>query len=342
MPVRRAAPPAAAAPVEYELFDAGDLSAYAAGKSIPEGDYAMEFVVMNYQATNQAGATFGKPRTGVMLYAHPLAGGDPIEQFVSMGTNTRESWAPHPEHGKSLVKIPVNAGGKGVPPTNKSNWHILLETMYQCGLPAGFFKNDFSVLDGIWAHVKPMPEPEERKNFRKNAATGEEQAEEEVKGSGMVPHVTAILPGGRVWVEGEGGFEFQTAPATSAKRTAPVAAPAPAAPAARPAPPRRAVGAAPVAPPPQPPAAEGDGEELIDIAQAAIGDVLVDPTNANGIKRLKLRLAAHSAIKAKYDDQTATDVVNQFLNSEDGWASVLGPIGYRINGAGPQADIVPQ
>lgn len=342
-PVRRTAAPVAAA-VEYELFDAGDLAAYSGGKTIPEGDYALELVVQMNQSTNAAGQAVGKPRVGVQMFAHPLAGGDPIEQFVSFGSKAHESWAPHPDTGKSLVKIPVSAGGKGLPPPKGTNWQLLLESLYQAGLPAGYFKNDFTLLDGIWVHIKPMPEPENRKDMKKNAATGEQGQEEDSgpRGSGMVPTVTAILDGGRVWIEGEGGFDFASAPAPVAAppawRGSPGSGPATPAPVAAP---RRAVAptAAPVVAAAE---VEGDSEELIDIVNNAIGDVLTLPEFIKTApKRLKFRLKVHEMVKAKYDDKTASDVISTYFGSDDSLSAVLSPIGYKISGAGPQADIVP-
>lgn len=336
-PVRRttaAAPPPP--PPEGELLDIFNLSSYAGGKTIPEGDYAVEFIAQEYQSINQSGQAVGKPRVGVMLVCYPRAGGDPIEQFVSLGTKAILSWVPT-STGKGFAK---RAGGPGLPPTNKSNWVLLLDSMVQCGLPVETLKgNDFTALDGVWMHIKPMPEPEERKSFRTQAATGEAGGEDEVRGNGLIPICTEILQGGAPW-EGGGGFDTSApAPTTAAKpiaRRAPAAAPVAAAPAA---PARR--GPVAVAATPAIEEAGDDEESLEAAAQGCIADVLLKDEFKHGLKRMRLRMETHGVANQKYDEVTATEILKTFFSDEKALANILGTIGYVLKGSGPQQEVVP-
>lgn len=350
MPVRRAVQPVAAvAPPPPpsstgEVFDIFDVSQYAVGKMIPEGDYAVEFVVQEHQSIKaETGQAVGKPRLVVMLVAYPLKGGDPYEQPVSFGSKAIASWVPT-ANGKGIQK---RAGGPGLPPTNKSNWMYFLDSMIQSGMPVDALKgNDLSAIDGTWMHIQPVPEPEERKSFRKTAATGEAQEDDEPRGNGLMPACTGFIEGGKPW-EGGGGFGFvqqapaaPAAPARVATRPAPVAArPAAVAPAAAP---RRAPVAVPP-PPPPPQTEEPEGEmTLEDAALEAIGNVLTKPGNAKSLKIMKARMDVHAVATEKFGDQTATDIVNQFFGGNDAnLLNLLGNIDYTISGTGPQREIVP-
>jgi hypothetical protein len=97
-----------------------------------------------------------------------------------------------------------------------------------------------------------------------------------------------------------------------------------------------------VPPPPPPPAAEeGDEETLESAALSCIGDVLLKPEFARGLKRMKLRMEVHGAAVAKYGDETATDILTTYFSDEKALANMLGAIDYKLSGAGPQQDVVP-
>jgi hypothetical protein len=96
--------PVAAPPVEGVNF--GQLAQYAGGFTLPEGDYALEFNVIMHQATDKNGVAKGDARLGVMIDAHPLAGGEVFQQFMSMGSKAAQSFAPNPDTGKGVVAIP--------------------------------------------------------------------------------------------------------------------------------------------------------------------------------------------------------------------------------------------
>lgn len=345
LPRRPLARPAAAAPAQAAMdgINFGSLSIYVAGGGLPEGDYALEFAVRMYQATNQQGVTRGPERLGVMVTAHSLTdpNAEPRDQFYSMGRNAHLSFAPNPDTGKGLVPVP---GGAGTTLNNSTNWHFFLKSLYDCGLPDGVFVNDLSVLDGVWVHITNVPEPEERKGFG-GAQTGE-VAEE--RRAGTIGVVSEILQGGAPW-DGGGGFETAPAPAPAARRAAPARAGAlattarpaarAAAPAARPAARAAAPAARPVArraaaPPPEPEPVEGEvsDDDIIAAAVSGIEAVLSDPTNAKGISRLKLRTGAFKAISESQGDDMAQAVQEMIFVPDDQLNAVLGELGYQLKG----------
>lgn len=330
MPVRRtaaaaAAPVAAAPQVVANLLDILNPSAYSGGFNIPEGDYALELIAQMEPPRKDGTVSRYGNRPGVLVVAHPRAGGDAIEQFLSLGNKAKGSWVPTAD-GKGFAPL---AGGPGNSPNRSANWVVFLDSMLQCDSAIAGLGSSLSVLDGTWVHITPMPEPEDRKGFKSKAATGdggEEEEQQEFKGPRFIPNVTAILEGGKPWLGG-GGF----GPATPAAPAAPAAAPRRAPVAAAP----PVVVAAPVE------ELAGDNEELIDVVNNALAEVLTKPEHLKGLKRMKLRMEVHGLINAKYDAQTATDALNTFFAQDNALLSVLGPIGYKLSAAGPQADVVP-
>lgn len=321
MPPTAARRTAAAAPPPVARAPFGSDAFYAGGFTLPEGDYAMEHNVVMHAGTKQDGTPAGQERLGVMLTAYPVRGGDPIQQFLSMGTKAHESWAPDPETGKGIVPI---AGVTPVSLSNKSNWYYYKKSMEDCGLPEGIFVDDIATLDGIWVHTTQVPEPEERKNF--GAKTGEVQ--EERKGGGKMVVVSAILDDGKPW-EGTGGFDFTQAAAAPAKPA--VRAPAkPAVAAARPAVKAPARVAAPVQ---EEAAPEVDQEALLTAAINGVSDVLSQPANAKGCTKLALRANVFKAISKQADEETGNQVMAEFFSSDEALNTLLGQVGFALQGA---------
>lgn len=327
-PVRRPAP--TAPPVEGVSF--GDLGMYAAGGGLPEGDYALEFTVQMYQAQDKTGASRGPARLGVMITASSLTdpAAEPRMQFYSMGSQADKSFAPNPETGKGVVLVP---GGPASTFNNSTNWAIFLKSLYDCGLPVGIFTNDLTALDGIWAHLTNIPEPEERKGFQ--SKTGE-AAEE--RRPGTIAVVSEIKEDGKPW-EGTGGVPQAEAPTPApaarvlprkalAPKAAPVAAKtaAPAAP-ARPAPRAGARPAAPTAP------TEMSEEDVATAAANGIAAVLEKAENANGCTKLLLRTGTFKAVSAADGEDMANVVLETFFGSDANLNLVLEPMGY-ISAAG--------
>lgn len=284
----------------------GDLGIYGGGFTLPEGDYAMYFDVQMFAGTKQDGSPAGPARLGVMLTAHPLAGGDPVTQFLSMGSKADQSYAPDPENGKGVVAV---AGGAGGVLNNKTNWFLFLKSLYDCGLPAGVFDNDFTTIDGIHVHTQSIPEPEDRKGFG-SSRTGDQ---EENRANKTIPVVTAILDSGKPW-EGTGGVPAaKTGPTGVVGKKAPAAAPK-AAP--------KAAAKAPAAP-----AVELDADDLKAQAQTAAAGVL--EKNPGGCAKVVLRTGVFKAIK---DEALGNVVLETFFKDDATLNGLIGDLGYTVAG----------
>lgn len=298
-----------------------DLAFYVGGKILPKGKWAMEFNLMLHAGT-RADGTSGVARLGAMATCYPIDDegnlkGEPQDHFFSFGSKAHESWAPHPETGKSLVPVP---GGSGAGATNKSNWVYFLKSLYDCGLPAGSVANDFSALDGIWIHTDNIPEPEERKGFK--AATGEASSDGQAYNNQMVVAVE-ILDGGKPW-EGTGGIPEAKAagkgkPAVAGKVAGKIAPKGKA------------------APEPEPEEEAGGDEDVKSAAEDAFSDILSKKEFEKGLKKIKLRTETFKIVKAKHDDDMAQKVVDEILSDDSALATVLEALGYTVKGT----DIVP-
>lgn len=311
-PVRKAAQAAPA----YEEINFLAMSDYSGGFNIPEGDYAVYFEAC---MEPQHEKSRGTPRLGVLLRCFPLKGGEEINKFLSMGTKAHNSFAPNPNTGKGFVKLPDGAGGTL---SDKSNWALLLNSLYQCGMPEGIASNDLTVIDGVWGHIQNIPEPEDRKGFG-GSKTGE--IEEEKRTPGMVPVFGEILDGGKPW-EGTGGMPDETTAAVAAKPKPPVKAGPPARAAAKVAPPLKT--AAPVVEE----AGEADEEAVLQAAINAITAVLVQEKNKNGCQKLILRTGTFKAAKEAGDEAMAQAVIDTYFSSDEKLNSVLNELGYAVSG----------
>lgn len=309
---RRTTTPAAPPPsaVEYGAF--GTSAFYAGGFILPEGNYALEFEVRN----GNPNSTQADNRLGVLITAHPLAGGEAHQQFLSFGTKAHLSWAPDADTGKRIVKIP---DGAGQPLPRNSNWALFRQSLLDCDPKiAEVFTDDISPLDGIWVHTALVPEPAERKGF--GAKTGE-AAEEERKGSGLVPIVTEVKEGGKPW-EGGGGIPEEGAPVV-------VVAPPVAKVAGTIKP--RVLGkpAAPVAPVVEEAAAEGD-DTVIQAAVNGAAPILGGLAKGKTISTLQLRTQIFKAVTAAEGAEMGQAVQNLLIDANM-LASVLGELGFAVN-----------
>lgn len=315
-PIRR---PVAVQPPAPPSLGFGSLAFYSGGFRLPEGDYAMEHNVIMHTYTKADGSPSGFPPTlGVMLTAHPLAGGEVQEQFLGMGRKAHLSFAPSAD-GKGVVAVP---GGPAQTASKSTNWNYYLKSMYDCGLPDGVFTNDISVLDGIHVHTQNVPEPEERKGFA--ARTGD--VEEERKGDGLTTVVGEIKEDGKPW-EGTGGIPTPgtaTPQKIGVGKVMPKAAPGVNRTVARP---------APVAVPEVQEAA-GDEDVMIAAVQAAT-TVLEQEKNAAGCTKILFRVETFKAIE---DADMKQAVQNTFFGSDDALNSLIGQLGYVVSGQ----KIIPQ
>lgn len=308
---RRPAPVAAAS--EGVDFLSRTSSLYSGSFVLPAGDWAIWFDLMLQQPKENS--SYSNPRLGVRLSCVPLdrPNAEPTEQFLSMGRKAHESFLPS-ENGKSLVPV---IGGPGTL-TNKSNWNLFRDSMYNAGLPEGIMSNDLSVLDGIWVTTAQEAEPEERKGFG-GAETGEVQQQN--RGTGKIPVVIAIIEGGAPW-EGGGGLPEATAP-KAAVRPGPKAAAAPVArPAAKPAPVRAAAA----------PAEAVDEDAVTTAAVNAVGAILGEEKYAAGIPKLILKTSVFKAIEKSDGKEMASAVTEAYFKTDELMAGLLEQIGYTLAG----------
>src|ERR1700674_3567054 len=182
-------------------FNFGDESSYSAGGGIPEGDYCWtDLTCKMYQFNKADGTPAGPERVGIIITMVPITfsdkgvpsvSGEETTQSYSLGSKAHESWAPNPETGKGIVPIP---GGPGTAPNNATNWHVLLKSLWDSGMPKGILKDDLSVVEGLWVHMANVPEPEERKGYK--SKTGEAAIADQPR---TIPVVSEIKDGGMPW-----------------------------------------------------------------------------------------------------------------------------------------------
>lgn len=311
---------AAAQPARAPLpagFVFGDFSTYSSGAGIPEGNYAMFFDVRMYQYKKNNN-NLGDPTLSVVATAYNLddPAAEPREQVYGLGRQAHKSFMPNPDTGKGVVPVPDAAQSSL---NNATNWGFFLKSMYDSGLPRGVFTDDLSTLDGVWVHVHPIPEPEERKTM-KARNTSEFEAD---SGPKTIPIVTEILPGGKPWENGGGMPEGAAAPAKTVAAAASTT--------------RRRAAAPP--PPPPPPAAGGEvtDEQIAEAAVNSIGEVLGKATNAKGMKKIKMRVESLAHAGKVYGDEMAAFIAEVTFADDTSLNTVLGELGYKAVGQ----DIVP-
>lgn len=303
---------AVAPPPEVEGINFGDDSFYSGGSFTPEGDYILFFNVVNHQAVKKDGTNAGPPRLGVMVDLYPMetpTEDKKLQKFYSMGANADKSFAPNAT-GKGLASIP-GTSGSGL--NDQTNWNMFRKSLLDSGLPQGIFTNDLTVLDGVWVHIQNVPEPEERKSIRSQAATGEAGAEQQPMRNNLIPIVTEIKDEGKPW-EGTGGIPAEAPAPTAAKPVAKPPAKAPAKAAA-----------------PAPAAEVADGLE--EVASAHITTVLT--ANPNGLAKLKLRNDTFAAAKKAKQESEGSQILDSYFGpgQEDALNTILGNLGYQLKGA---------
>jgi len=303
-----------------------DLGMYTAGGGLPEGDYALTFNVLMFQATKQNGQTAGPPRLGVMITAHSLTdpAAEPRDQFYSMGSNADKVFAPNPDTGKGLVRIPGATGGTL---NNSTNWAMLLKSLHDSGMPSGLASNDLSVLDGIHVHMTNVPEPQERAGFKSQTA----EVTEERK-AGTIAIVTEIKEDGKPW-EGTGGIP-EAAPAKAPVKAG-IKAPAKVAPAAaKPGvkPPVKPAVKAPAKPVPAPAAEPEALDEETLAAYATDGLATVLGQNPNGVAKSSLRVNTLKYLTETYGEEVANSVVETYFADVASLNSIINGIGFNAAG----------
>lgn len=285
----------------------------------PDGKYALEFMVMMYTPRKANGSPVGPERLGVMVKAHSLTdtSAEVREQHYSMGKNAHKSFAPNPETGKGLVRVP---DGAGVPLNPLSSWGFFHRSMIDCDPTSeDVFENDISVWDGVHVQLTQIPEPDEWKNMPKTAVSeaAEAAGDKPKDGPRFISVVSEVIAA--PWVEGSGAGipeagEAPTAPAKPAP--AGKAAPKPA--------------SKPATPPPAPESNGGSEEEVMEAAVAGMTVVLTD--SPDGCPQLALRTKTFAHIKKAYSEDMANAVANTFFGTTEAINSILEQLGYKSDG----------
>lgn len=334
-----AAPP----PPVVEIVNLGDDALYSGGGGFPEGNYALYFDLRNYQAVKQNGAAAGPPRLGVMISAYDLSEANPSaaqprEQFYSFGSTADKSFQPTPD-GKALMRVP---GGPATTLQDSTNWAVLRQSMIDCDpMIQQVFQGDFSVLDGMWAHMSHIPEPEGRKSYKAKTADDFQQSDR----PRTIVIVSEVMEGGKPW-EGGGGVPDTAVsaapaapvaaapparPAPAGRPAAPAPRPAVAAPAARPPAARPALAPRPAPAPPPPAAAAVSDEDVMNAASGAASTVL--GKFPGGLAKTLFRVNTFTEAQAAYGDATAQAVIEMYFANDDATNVLLGSLGYSIQGA---------
>jgi hypothetical protein len=263
---------------------------------------------------------------------HPFVDGvavesaEPREAMWGLGRKAHESFLPHPDTGKGLVKVQNPNGTQPLNPN--SNWALFLKSLYDVGLPEGVFVNDLTVLDGIHLRTELIDEPEERKNFKSQSVTGDVQ--EAPRAPGKIAVAAEILEGGAPW-DGGGGFaEAEEAPKPTAKKTA--------APVAKVAPKLVTKKAPEPEPEPEEEAAEeeaaeesGVSEDVMEAALEGMAEVMRDKAKAKGSTRVMFKTGMFKAVTAKHGEDMA-QAVQGIWEDPATIATVLGEYGMKLVG----------
>lgn len=305
----------------------GSLDFYVAGGGLPEGDYVWSNLQFQmYQAKNKAGASVGPERLGVMITMKSLTDPKMEDQskFYSLGSNADKAYAPNTDdNGFSLV---AKEGASAVRLNDSTNWSILLRSLYDAGMPEGIVTNSLEPLIGLWAHMGNVPEPEARKGFVSANATGEAGLEGQPQNArpNTIAVVMEIKEGGMPWDGGGGlgGVSAEQAKPAPAKQPVKAVAAAPKV--------NGPVAKAPPAPP-TPPVSEMDEDDVRLQAINALANVI--GKFPKGVNKTILRTQAFKALKDESEDLAAA-VYNNFFQSDEGTASLLGELGYELTAQG--------
>lgn len=279
----------------------GDIEGglYTGGFSLPEGDYEWTdvSVVMHSGFGEAKPGQSRNARLGVMITLKSLT--DPKEEerkmFYSLGSSADKSFMPDPNTGKGIVPV---AGGSGAGLPNSTNWHVLLQSLYDAQMPRGFFTNDTSVFEGMHAHMTLVAEPKERAGFTSKTS----EVEQERKNNNIAV-VSEVLDSGRPW-EAE-------APAKPVTKANGAVKPAKSAPVVE--------------------ESEDVDEETKAIAIGGLAEVL--EKNAGGMAKMSLKLAAAKAVKASTKDDNLMSASAELYNNDEALTAMLAECGFEIKGA---------
>ncbi len=286
-----------------------DMSTYAEGGQsfdIPEGNYAIQYRVVNAKYTD------GTTPIGTEITAFPLGGGDPVVKFITYGKGMEESWMPSGD-GMSVLETEQEEDFVRKPFSKKGNWAVHLKSLYDAVPDIPNLSDSFEPIDGIWATIQNIPEPEERSTFGQSTA---EETEKRKKFPNKIPVITAILDGGKPW-EGGGGFDFEAKPTKTVAK--------------KPAPPAVKPKAKPTPEPEEEAEEEQDENEASDattVADSAVAAFLAK--NKAGSSSAMLQTSVFSAVKKEHGAEMAQAVMG--ILKGDSYEALLGGHSFELKG----------
>lgn len=307
-----------------------DLEFYSSSFTLPEGRYITHNpMAVMFTPQDKAGNAKGQARLGVMITFLNRDNPDPekgLEQFYSMGQKAHLSWAPS-DDGKSILPV---AGGPAQGAPGLTNWFMLLQSLYDCGMPKGAIA-DLNGIDGIWVHMTQVAEPEGRKDLRSATAENADM-QAQTRAPSKIAVCGGIEEGGEPWNGGGGIPAGTTAPkvngapkANGVAARAPVAAPR----------------VAPKVTPKAPPAPVAVEEELDYETIATNGIYEGLQTKPEGMARLALRTATFKSIKKSHSEEVANATCDAYFADNTVLGAILSTLNYSLTAADkviPSAD----
>ena len=300
----------------------GDDTFYVSGAGIPEGNYALYFDAVIHQFEKSTGEKSGPEFLTIRVSAFQLdeLGADPKIGYYRMGSKAILSFAPNTQdEGKSLIAIP---GGPAGTMNDSTNWSLFRKSLRDSGLPPVVFVNDLRVLDGVWAHITHVPEPEERKGF--GTGTGEIP---ELRRNQTIAVVSEILEGGSPW-EGGGGMPKGITPKAPSGPTGVVRSDSqtPRVPTTS-----AATVRVPAQKPNQPEAVIApEDDDVLIAAQTAAATVL--EASPDGLPRLLFKTQIFNAANKTSGGPLAQAILDTYFKDEGTMNAFLSELGYEVKG----------
>lgn len=289
------------ATVKHASF--GSLSSLvASGFSIPEGNYKLTFECKLWAPEK---SNFPASLGVMVSFEDPDGEKEPKEKFYSFGRKVHEAFMVDPKSGgKKIKEIPGKEGNF----PDGTKWSILLNSLYNAGLPEGHFVDDISVLDDLVGHVHEELEPEDWSKIQKS--TGD--AEAKPKQRGTIAVVTEFID--PPW---EKGGKKKSKPPVKGK--------------AEPEEEEEEEDEKPVKKATKK-GAKSEEEELAETATELVKTVL--EANEEGMAKIRFRAAlVPLAKKALKDDEELVDALTDFLFSDDdNLIAILDQVGFELDG----------
>ncbi len=279
------------------------LDTYTTGAGLPDGDYLwVDLSVLMHTPTKKDGTVVGPPKLAVRVTMDPPNGAQTVEErkdhVYGMGTKAHLAFQPDPETAKRIIPIP------GAPAANiyeSSNFHLLLKSLYDSGMPADYVLDDLRALEGITVHIHNIDEPAERAGFKTQNQT---EVQDAPRKPNKIPVVSQIIKA--PWL-GNMAAPKPVAPVAHVS----LAAPAPVA---------LPVNGAPVV------STEPAMDDESTVVQTII--TLLDAAPNKSTNKLSLQTGAFRILKAHPNCQA---MMNTYFSNNDNLTALLSQLGFGMD-----------